>query len=103
MFQFLMSLSLYVLVSYVPLSLSPDCKTFMEMFQEVAESQLKKEENEDASTAAGLLEKLNVEDKKTEDKASEQVPVAAVKEKKSESEPGKVDTEKKGEEPAPST
>ncbi|XP_057484546.1 ran-binding protein 1 homolog a-like [Actinidia eriantha] len=80
-----------------------NCKTFMERFQEVAESQLKKEENEDASTAAGLLEKLNVEDKKTEDKASEQVPVAAVKEKKSESEPGKVDTEKKGEEPAPST
>ena len=73
------------------------------MFQEVAESQQKKEENEDASAAAGLLEKLNVEDKKTEDKASEQVPVAAAKEKESESEPGKVDAEKKGEEPAPST
>ena len=73
------------------------------MFQEVAESQQKKEENEDASATAGLLEKLNVEDKKTEDKASEQVPVAAAKEKESESEPGKVDAEKKGDEHAPST
>ena len=94
MFQFLISLSL---------SLSPDCKIFMEMFQEVAESQQKKEENEDASAAAGLLEKLNVEDKKTEDKASEQVPVTSAKEKKFDSEPGKVYTEKKGEESAPST
>ncbi|KAJ8535616.1 hypothetical protein K7X08_023336 [Anisodus acutangulus] len=35
-----------------------NCKSFMEIFQEVAESQ-KKEENEDGSTAAaGLLEKL---------------------------------------------
>ncbi|GFZ01582.1 RAN binding protein 1 [Actinidia rufa] len=84
---------------------SRDCKIFMEMFQEVAESQQKKEKNEDASAsaAAGLLEKLNVEDKKTEDKDNEQVPVAAAKEKESEIEPGKVDAEKKGEEPAPST
>ena len=73
------------------------------MFQEVAESQQKKEKNEDASAAAGLLEKLNVEDKKAEDKDNEEVPVAAAKEKESESEPGKVDAEKKGEEPAPST
>ncbi|KAI8023539.1 hypothetical protein LOK49_LG03G00827 [Camellia lanceoleosa] len=48
-------------------------KTFMEMFQEVAESQQKKEENKDASAAAGLLEKLSVEDEKAaEDKASEE-------------------------------
>ncbi|PSS09501.1 Ran-binding protein 1 a like [Actinidia chinensis var. chinensis] len=80
-----------------------NCKIFMEMFQEVAESQQKKEKNEDASAAAGLLEKLNVEDKKAEDKDNEEVPVAAAKEKESESEPGKVDAEKKGEEPAPST
>ncbi|KAI3450289.1 hypothetical protein Pfo_006954 [Paulownia fortunei] len=40
-----------------------NCKTFMEMFQEVAESQ-KREESKDASVTAGLLEKLTVEDKK---------------------------------------
>ncbi|KAF3613607.1 Ran-binding protein 1 -like protein b [Capsicum annuum] len=58
-----------------------NCKTFMETFQEVAESQKKKEENEDASKAeeenedaskaAGLLEKLSVEDKKSEEKSEE--------------------------------
>ncbi|KAG5515092.1 hypothetical protein RHGRI_036208 [Rhododendron griersonianum] len=79
-----------------------NCKTFMETFQEVAESQQKKEENKDASAAAGLLEKLSVEDEKTEDKASEEVPVAA-KEKESESESVKVNAEKKGETSAPST
>ncbi|XP_028110953.1 ran-binding protein 1 homolog a-like [Camellia sinensis] len=52
-----------------------NCKTFMEMFQEVAESQ-KKEENKDASAAARLLEKLSVEDERAaEDKASEEVSV----------------------------
>ncbi|KAF7121097.1 hypothetical protein RHSIM_Rhsim13G0067700 [Rhododendron simsii] len=79
-----------------------NCKTFMETFQEVAESQQKKEENKDASAAAGLLEKLSVEDEKTEDKASEEVPVAA-KEKESEIGPVKVDAEKKGETSAHST
>uniref|UniRef100_M1CZC5 Ran binding protein n=2 Tax=Solanum TaxID=4107 RepID=M1CZC5_SOLTU len=43
----------------------------METFQEVAESQTKKEENVDASNAAGLLEKLSVEDKKPEEKSEE--------------------------------
>nr|GMD73394.1 ran-binding protein 1 homolog A-like [Ipomoea batatas] len=49
-----------------------NCKTFMEMFQEVAESQ-KKEENKDASATAGLLEKLSVEEKKAEEKPEEKV------------------------------
>lgn len=40
----------------------------MEMFMEVAESQKKKEENKDATSAAGLLEKLSVEEKVIEDK-----------------------------------
>ncbi|RVW83958.1 hypothetical protein CK203_047356 [Vitis vinifera] len=57
-------------------SLIPDCKTFMEMFQEVAESQGKKEESEDASAAAGLLEKLSVGDSKTEDKGQEEGSLA---------------------------
>ncbi|XP_009594222.1 ran-binding protein 1 homolog b-like [Nicotiana tabacum] len=48
-----------------------NCKAFMETFQEVAESQKKKGENEDASNAAGLLEKLSVEDKKSEEKSVE--------------------------------
>ncbi|XP_040993894.1 ran-binding protein 1 homolog a-like [Juglans microcarpa x Juglans regia] len=76
-----------------------NCKSFMEKFQEVAESQKKTEENKDASVAAGLLEKLSVEEKKTEDKAEEEVPVAAEKETKSDLEK----TEKKDEEPASST
>ncbi|GJV79625.1 Ran-binding protein 1 homolog a-like protein [Tanacetum coccineum] len=46
-----------------------NCKKFMETFTEVAESQ-GKEENKDASNAAGLLEKLTVEDKKEEEKTS---------------------------------
>ncbi|KAJ4978901.1 hypothetical protein NE237_009681 [Protea cynaroides] len=49
-----------------------NCKTFIEMFQEIAESQGKKEENKDATSAAGLLEKLSVEDAKTEEKTGEE-------------------------------
>ncbi|VFQ70984.1 unnamed protein product [Cuscuta campestris] len=45
-----------------------NCKTFRETFKEVAESQTKKEENKDASDAAGLLEKLSVEDKNDDEK-----------------------------------
>ncbi|KAB1225741.1 hypothetical protein CJ030_MR1G029243 [Morella rubra] len=75
-----------------------NCKTFMERFQEVAESQKQKEENKDASAAAGLLEKLSVEEKKTEDKAGEDAP--SVSEKETESDAGK--PEKKEEEPASS-
>ncbi|XVF68496.1 hypothetical protein PTKIN_Ptkin11bG0007000 [Pterospermum kingtungense] len=76
-------------------------KTFMEIFQEVAESQKSKEENKDATAAAGLLEKLSVEEKKTEDKAGEDKPVAAKEEAKKDTE--KADTEKKDEEPGSST
>ncbi|MFS7902798.1 putative Ran binding domain, PH-like domain superfamily [Helianthus anomalus] len=53
-----------------------NCKKFMETFQEVAESQKGKEENKDATNAAGLLEKLSVEEKKEEEK----VEVKEVKE-----------------------
>ncbi|KAM3689859.1 hypothetical protein ACJW30_09G076900 [Castanea mollissima] len=51
-----------------------NCRSFMETFQEVAESQGKKEDNKDASDTAGLLEKLNVGDDKTEGKEQEQKP-----------------------------
>ncbi|KAF8369583.1 hypothetical protein HHK36_032394 [Tetracentron sinense] len=76
-------------------------KTFMEMIQEVAESQEKKEENEDATSAAGFLEKLSVGEGKTEEKDGEDVPVAA-KEKETDSEQTKPEIEKK-DEPTSST
>lgn len=48
-----------------------NCKKFMETVQDVAESQQpEKEENKDASNAAGLLENLSVEDKKEVKEAS---------------------------------
>lgn len=92
-----------------------NCKSFMEMFQEVAESQKKQEENKDASAAAEALEKLNVGEEKSEVKASEAeaspakveaspAKEAAAPEKEAaapaeptEAEPKKDDVEKKGE------
>ncbi|KAJ6895861.1 hypothetical protein NC651_022176 [Populus alba x Populus x berolinensis] len=73
------------------------CKTFREMFQEVAESQESKEENKDAIVVADALEKLSVEGKKTEENAGEEAPAATKNEET------KTDTDKKGEKPAPST
>ncbi|XP_010253798.1 PREDICTED: ran-binding protein 1 homolog b-like [Nelumbo nucifera] len=73
-----------------------NCKTFMEMVQEVAESQGKKEENEEATATAGLIEKLSVAEEKTEDKAGEKT--GASKEKEDDSGHAKPD-EKKKEEP----
>ena len=65
----------------------------MERVQEVAESQRSKEEDKDASAAAGVLEKLSVEDKAGKEKAEEkpkeetkEEAPAAGKEKVSESE-----------------
>ncbi|KAK6927105.1 Ran binding domain [Dillenia turbinata] len=78
-----------------------NCKSFMEKFQEVAESQKPKEENKDATDTAGLLEKLSVEEKKTESKAGEEVAVAAKEE--SGSKPEKAEEGKKDEEAASST
>ncbi|XP_009599245.1 ran-binding protein 1 homolog c-like [Nicotiana tomentosiformis] len=72
-----------------------NCKSFMEMFQEVAESQ-KKEENEDGSTAAGLLEKLSVEDKKPEEKNEGKVEDKTKEGDGKDENPSK-DTEKKDE------
>ncbi|CAN8306030.1 unnamed protein product [Cochlearia groenlandica] len=45
-----------------------NCKSFMEKFKEVAECDEEKEESKDASDAAGLLEKLSVEETKSEEK-----------------------------------
>ncbi|CAK9164087.1 unnamed protein product [Ilex paraguariensis] len=79
-----------------------NCKTFMEMVQEVAESQNKNEENKDASATAGLLENLSVEDKQTEEKHKDEAPVAK-EAKESDKESGKEDTEKNDEESVSST
>lgn len=84
-----------------------NCKTFMEMFQEVAESQRFKEENKDASATAGLLEKLTVEesnsdgpakeDKELSAKEDKKVPVTP-EEKQTEADTEKADVENKKEE-----
>ncbi|XP_027358363.1 ran-binding protein 1 homolog b-like [Abrus precatorius] len=79
-----------------------NCKKFMETFQEIAESQ-NREENKDASAAAGLLEKLSVERKEDEKKDEEK---SEDKTKEQESVSGKeseADSEKKVEEHATST
>lgn len=57
-----------------------NCKTFMETFQEVAESQNTQEENKDASETAEALEKLSVEEK-NKDKAKEEAPAASTEAK----------------------
>ncbi|KAB2081143.1 hypothetical protein ERO13_A05G107400v2 [Gossypium hirsutum] len=74
-----------------------NCKTFMQMFQEVAESQKPKEENKDASDAAGQLEKLSFQEK-----AGEKA-VAKKEEKETKVDTEKADTENKDGEPASST
>ncbi|CAG7909363.1 unnamed protein product, partial [Brassica rapa] len=76
-----------------------NCKLFMQKFNEVAESEVEKEESKDASETAGLLEKLTVEETKTEEKVKTEVEA----EEKKKSEPEKADEEKKTEEAAPST
>ncbi|KAE8655283.1 Ran-binding protein 1-like protein b [Hibiscus syriacus] len=79
-----------------------NCKAFMEMFQEVAESQKSIDENKDASAAAESLEKLSVKEKKAEEKAGEAVATKEEKETEVEN-TGKPDNEKKDGEPASST
>ncbi|CAD5195730.1 ran-binding protein 1 homolog a-like [Musa acuminata AAA Group] len=57
-----------------------NCKKFMETVESITETLGKSEEkeSEDASAAAGLLEKLSVAESKTE-KASEEAPATSVK------------------------
>uniref|UniRef100_A0A2P2LCM0 Uncharacterized protein MANES_18G136500 n=1 Tax=Rhizophora mucronata TaxID=61149 RepID=A0A2P2LCM0_RHIMU len=73
-----------------------NCKKFMETFQDIAESQKREEENKEATTAADALNKLSVKDKKADEKAAEDRPVAGKEETNT-------DAEKKTETPAPST
>ncbi|TYI70736.1 hypothetical protein E1A91_D08G242800v1 [Gossypium mustelinum] len=77
-----------------------NCKSFMETFREVAESQKSTEENKEASAAAGLLEKLSVEEKEAKDKVEEK-DVKAKEETETKEDTKKVDdNEKKDGEPA---
>ncbi|MED6118247.1 Ran-binding protein 1 b [Stylosanthes scabra] len=77
-----------------------NCKSFMETFQEVAESQ-KKEEGEEGSAAAGLLEKLSVEEKTDAEKKDEKSE-GKTEDKESTKQETEADAEKKAEEPASS-
>ena len=70
----------------------------MEMVQEVAESQGKKEENEDATATAGLLDKLSVGESKNDGKEEEEK--AAVSEDKEVVEDKAKTEEDKKDEPA---
>ncbi|XP_019442032.1 PREDICTED: ran-binding protein 1 homolog b-like isoform X2 [Lupinus angustifolius] len=69
-----------------------NCRSFMETFQEVAESQ-KQGENNDAASAASLIAELKVEDKSEE---------KTVEKESASGEESKTDAEKKNEEPASS-
>lgn len=65
----------------------------METFQEIAESQVKKEESEGTTAAAEQLDKLSVKEKKDEEKEEKAVP-AATQEKESDKESEKVESKK---------
>lgn len=74
-----------------------NCKSFMEMFQEIAESQKSKKENKDATAAADLLENLSVKEKaEAEQKDTEDKDTEKKETKKEDTE--KKETEKKGDE-----
>ncbi|KAF5727321.1 Ran-binding protein 1-b-like protein [Tripterygium wilfordii] len=62
-----------------------NCRTFMETFQEVAESQTNNVENQDATATAGLLENLSVEEEENKVKKGEEAPAAASEEKETKS------------------
>jgi len=70
-----------------------NCKTFMEKFTEIAESQKAGKESTEGNEAAGLLENLSVEEKKSEEKAKEEKESPAKEEKETTKE--KVEEEKK--------
>ncbi|XP_077231072.1 ran-binding protein 1 homolog b-like [Tasmannia lanceolata] len=79
-------------------------RNFREMVEEIAQSQSKKAESEDATAAAVLIEKLSVTESKDDEKTREEVPVTAKEDKKeSESEPAKPEAEKKDTEPSSTT
>ncbi|KAJ7950005.1 Ran-binding protein 1 [Quillaja saponaria] len=74
-----------------------NCKTFITIIEEVAESQGKKEEHKDASDAAALLEKLSVggNTKEEKEKQQERVNVAEIDDKHAMGEHTKSEVDKK--------
>ncbi|KAG2299722.1 hypothetical protein Bca52824_036194 [Brassica carinata] len=56
----------------IAIIVSTDCKTFMEKFTEIAESQQVGKDSKEGDEAAGLLENLSVEDQTSEEKAKEE-------------------------------
>ncbi|KHN03694.1 Ran-binding protein 1 like b [Glycine soja] len=79
-----------------------NCKSFMETFQEVAESQ-KAEDEKESADAAGLIEKLSVEEKADAEKKDEEKSEDKTVEKESASgKESKAVEDKKAEEPASS-
>ncbi|XVE97114.1 hypothetical protein REPUB_Repub02eG0282700 [Reevesia pubescens] len=77
-----------------------DCKFFMEMFQEVAESQGKKEENKDAMATADLLEKLNVGESTSDEKEREEKATASEDKEEAVEDKAKTEEEDKKDKPA---
>ncbi|EOA12599.1 hypothetical protein CARUB_v10027118mg [Capsella rubella] len=59
-----------------------NCKTFMEKFNEIAESQQAGKESKEGDEAAGLLENLSVKDKKSEEETKEAEKEEPAKEEK---------------------
>ncbi|XP_058769923.1 ran-binding protein 1 homolog a-like [Vicia villosa] len=75
-----------------------NCKSFMETFQEVAESQ-KQVDDQEASAAATLVEKLSVDDKAADAEKKDEEKSAEKTEKPASGETSKADADKKVEEP----
>ncbi|KAK7357164.1 hypothetical protein VNO80_16447 [Phaseolus coccineus] len=78
-----------------------NCKSFMETFQEVAESQ-KTEDYNESSAAAGLIEKLSVEEKAEKTEKKEDEEKSDDKTEKESGKESKAVEDKKAEEPASS-
>ncbi|XP_058075059.1 ran-binding protein 1 homolog c-like [Magnolia sinica] len=78
-----------------------NCRSFMEMVEEIAQSQEKKEENKEATSAAGLLEKLSVGESKTEEEKKAGEETKEAEEKEAENVQAKPEPEKKEEKEPP--
>ncbi|KAL8161190.1 hypothetical protein V2J09_012679 [Rumex salicifolius] len=74
-----------------------NCKSFMEKFQEVAESQKEQTETEETTEAAELLSKLKVEEKSKDEKSGDDAPTPVKEEKESSSEATKEEADQKPE------
>ncbi|XP_068657505.1 ran-binding protein 1 homolog c-like [Aristolochia californica] len=71
-----------------------NCRNFMEMVEEIAHSQAKKDEK-DGNSAADLIDKLSVTESKTEEAKGKEGPAAAEEEKKEASSSEKTAEEEK--------